>query len=252
MSFVTAIPMAIKVAGMLGDGIKFVADHPDEVRMVVDEAGKAVDAARQLAGKTKEVVAASETVAKAKKTAADAGAATKAGGTALVGAARRAAERVSARKDETPEEAAARKAEAEARKAIAQARQAVLHSADLRPSVAKLGSRLESSDTDVVAQTLALLDAPGCFALATYAKIDLDRDLTDYRGVYVGKTTCVGEGIAQAISRAGNPDVYADIKYGQNVLVYVFSCGAEELDGRYEALVEVLGAAASYNLQAEA
>ena len=78
--------------------------------------------------------------------------------------------------------------------------------------------------------------------------VPIHKDLTDYHGVYVGKDEVVGDGIAWAISRAGCPDIYADIKYKQNVVIYIFSCPADELKYRQNALIEVLGALDSYNM----
>lgn len=217
MSFVTAIPTAIKVAGLLNDGYRFIKAHPEEVRGAVNEASKVVDAARRLVGNARDLVGADEAMSRV---------------------------RAAARGRDASSDAC----RAAAEKTVTRARQAVLEAATLRMPLRKLVDRLGSSDDAVVQKMMAALDAPGCFALATYRKLDLDRDLTDYKGIYVGGSPCVGEGIATAISRAGNPDVYADIKYGQNVQVYVFGCGEDELDVRSQALIEALGAAGSYNM----
>lgn len=233
MSFATAIPLAIKAAGMVRDGYKFVRDHPEEVQMVMDEATKAASAAQKLVGDATDRLGVDDALARARRTASTA--------QAVVAAA------ASATKGESPEEAAIRKAELEAMKAIAAARQSVLENADLRTTLPKLSERLATSDTEKLAALMGVLDSPGIFAMATYGKLDLDRDLTDYKGVYVGKADVVGDGIADAISRAGNPDVYADVKYGQNVVIYAFSCPQEEVNYRCKALMEVLGAKESYN-----
>lgn len=57
----------------------------------------------------------------------------------------------------------------------------------------------------------------------------------------------VGEGIARTVAPTGNADVYADIKYRQNLMVYVFTCPAEKLDEKHEALVQLFAAGESYN-----
>ena len=234
MSFATAIPVAIKAAGMVRDGYMFVRDHPEEVQLVLDEATKAATAAQKLVGNAADQLGVDEALAKAKRTATTA--------QAIVAAAAAGA------KGEDPEEAAIRKAEAEAMKAIAKARQSVLENADLRTSLPKLSESLGTNDADKLAKLMGILDSPGVFAIATYGKIDVDRDYTDYKGVFVGKAEVIGDGIADAISRSGNPDVYADVKYGQNVVIYVFSCPADELNYRSKALMEVLGAKESYNM----
>ena len=56
---------------------------------------------------------------------------------------------------------------------------------------------------------------------------------------FVGKATNVAAGVSKAISRNGDPDVYADVKYKQNVHVYVYNCADERVDERYAALLQV-------------
>jgi len=237
MSFMTAIPVAIKAAGMLKDGYVFVRDHPEEVQQALDEATRAANAAQKLVGETADRLGVDEALARARRTATTA--------QGIVAAA------ASATKGESPEEAAIRKAEAEAQKAILKARQTVLESADLRTTLPKLSEQLSTTDPEKLAALMKVLDSPGIYALCTYGKFDIDRDLTDYKGVFVSRAEVMGDDIATAISRAGNPDVYADVKFGQNVVIYAFNYPADELKYRCEALMEVLGAKNSYNLPIE-
>lgn len=237
MSFMTAIPVAIKVAGMLKEGYEFVRDHPEEIQQAMDEATKAANAAQKLVGDARDYLGVDEALSKAKRSAMTA--------QAVVAAA------ASATKGESPEEAALRKAEEEAAKTILKARQTVLENADLRTTLPKLSEKLGTTDPEKLTALMNVLDSPGIFALATYGRLDIDRDLTDYKGVFVDKAEIVGDGIAQAISRAGNPDVYADVKFNQNVVIYVFNYPADELRYRCQALMEVLGAKSSYNMPIE-
>ena len=234
MSFATTIPVAIKVAGMLADGYKYIKDHPEEIQQAMDEAAKAAAAAKKLAGDAADFLDVDEHMAKAKLLAADAA--------AILTSDRSEDPEVKKAREE------ARKAEAEAAKALTEARQAILESADLRTTIPKLVDKLASADDEALALYMNTLDEPGCYVITTYDKIDLDKDLTDYHGVYVGKAEVIGDGIAWAISRAGCPDVYADIKYKQNVVIYVFTCTDEELEYRHQALVETFGALNSYNM----
>ena len=55
------------------------------------------------------------------------------------------------------------------------------------------------------------------------------------------------EGVEAAISKAGNSDVYADVKFKQNVHVYVYNCMPEQLDERYENLLRTFAGDESYN-----
>lgn len=241
MSFMTAIPVALKVASVLKDGYEFVKEHPEEVQQAMDEAAKAAAAAKKLAGDAKDYLGVDEHMAKARD-AADA-ARQFAADTALAVRSGRTGKTESAKAEEET-----RRAEEEAAKAIKEARQTVLKSADLQTTVPKLVERLSTDDDEALALFMKVLDSPGCFVIATYGKLDLDRDLTDYHGVYVGKSEVVGDGIALAISRAGCPDVYADIKYKQNVVIYIFNCPADEMKYRSNALMEVFGALESYNM----
>jgi len=121
----------------------------------------------------------------------------------------------------------------------------------LRPEGLLQWVQLNSEDDAVRLANLGVLDSSGCFVIATYGKFDRGGDPTDYRGIFVGKAECVGDGIAQTIAPSGNADVYADIKYKQNVWVYVFTSVPEKLDEKYEALVELLEARDSYNREQE-
>ena len=128
------------------------------------------------------------------------------------------------------------KSEKELRRAIRDARQLLLENAHGSLPVSKL---LRSSAKDPVASVGRINDMPGCFVIATYRKIDVDKDLTDYTGIFVGKASDVAAGVSKAISRNGDPDVYADVKYKQNVHVYIYNCADERVDERYAALLQV-------------
>lgn len=232
MSLMTAIPVAFKVASVIADSYKFVKDHPDELQQALDDAGRAASAAQKFVGETSDKLGIDDHLARARQSADEA--MRIASSTATVFAPGRDATSAQVR------------SATEAARALDEARQIVLKSADMRTSLPKLSERLSGTDKEV-AECLRVLDAPGIFAIATYGKLDLDLNFTNYRGIYVGKAENVGDGLATAISRAGNPDVYADIKYRQNVLVFIFNCDASELRYRSKVLIEVLGADKSYN-----
>ena len=117
----------------------------------------------------------------------------------------------------------------------------------VQPAAEQLAEQLASDKESGPIVGLGVLDLPGCFAMARYGKIELIKDPTSYTGIYVGKDACVGEGIARTIAPTGNADVYADIKYKQNVWVYVFTCPTDKLDEKYDALVQLFAAGESYN-----
>lgn len=86
-----------------------------------------------------------------------------------------------------------------------------------------------------------LATMPGVFVVALYSAIELDKDLTDYLGIFVGKGNNLAEDIPIALSKAGNPDVYADVKYEKNVHIYAFNCTLEEVEESYNNLCEIFG-----------
>lgn len=128
------------------------------------------------------------------------------------------------------------KSKKELERAIKEARQTVLENATTRIAVADLQKAIEKSPT---AGFGPISDMPGCFVITTYKMLIFNNDLTDYTGIFVGKASNVADGVRATISRGGDPDVYADVKYRQNVHVYVYNCMPEQLDERYLALVQV-------------
>lgn len=133
-------------------------------------------------------------------------------------------------KDGILSDLAAAKSEKELRRAIKEARQAVLENATTTITITDLLKAAEKLENSAIGP---ISDMPGCFVIATYKKFDFDNDLTDYTGIYVGKAINASEGVFAAISRDGDPDVYADVKFKQNVHVYVYNCLADSLDERY-------------------
>ena len=90
-------------------------------------------------------------------------------------------------------------------------------------------------------------DMPGCFLIAKYQKGDHDRNYSDYLGIYVGSSEHMSEGIVSTPTRLGDPDVYADYKYHQNVMLFVFPCELKDLDERRELLLRSFEGKRLYN-----
>ena len=141
----------------------------------------------------------------------------------------------------------AKKEEKDLAKALKEGQQTVLVSASRSVPVKEYLKLRQENDAAAAIVAAGFYNAPGCFAIATYSKLDFDKDLTDYLGVYVGSGENVGKAIDLACSRFGNADVYADIKYDQNVHLYVYPCTAEELEVKEAALAGLLQAELSYN-----
>lgn len=256
MGYVQAITKAVALAGTVGEGVKYLIDHADDIRRGMDKALGMLQSAKQLveaAGAIVDIDAIKETVAREEAE----------GDVALAEAdqapaARRrrtnplkeAAGAVAAFRDDRVSDVNRWKLERAALKAVHDAKRTVLENANIRVPLTKLVEQLNSEDEAIRVANMGILDAPGCFAIATYGKLDRVGDPTDYRGVFVGRATCVGDGIAATIVPSGNADVYADIKYRQNVWVYVFSCVEEKLAEKHEALASLLEANESYGVAA--
>ena len=131
-------------------------------------------------------------------------------------------------------------------RAIKEVQQSLLLHADSQVSAIDSLKRREADKKQEVSDS-DTYPSPGCFVVATYAKFDFDKDLTDYLGIYIGKTVNIGDGIEGALSTQGNPDLYADMKYRQNVQIYLFTCREKELDTKYDLLLEALQSDRSYN-----
>ena len=66
-------------------------------------------------------------------------------------------------------------------------------------------------------------------------------------GAFVSKASNVRMDVQEAISKLGNPDVYADVKYDQNVHVFIYNCLPEDLSDKYLALFELVDVGSSFN-----
>lgn len=131
---------------------------------------------------------------------------------------------------------AAKKEAKELAKQLKSARQVILEGASQTTTYKDFAKNRARTDNSPMAIAAGLYNGSGCFAIATYRGIDFDKDLTDYLYVYVGKGEILGQAIESACSRSGDPDLYADTKYKQNVWIYAFPCVGDEIEKKYEAL----------------
>lgn len=136
-------------------------------------------------------------------------------------------------KDHAISEADRKKAAKALAKAVRDIRQTVLANATVKIAVTDYLKSKEKAGSFGPINSM-----PGCYVIATYKKYDNDRDLTDYVSVFVGKADNASKGVDLAISRDGDPDVYADVKYKQNVHIFVFNCLPEEIEGQYASLID--------------
>lgn len=222
-----------------------------EIAVLVEGATSIVTAAMKLAKETKPVIdsidtdaaaqAAKEVVDEAAKHAAEAAEAAKQAGDAAGNVFTAMVNKVDGSREAVVRTIQSAKDAQSLKKLIHDAKQAVLENATITMSVRDFLKHRK------VPMAFDAMDMPGCFAIATYGPVKLGKDLTGYTGIYVGKADRVGKGVELAISKHGNPDVYADVKYRQNVHVFIYNCMPEVLDERYDALIQALEADKSYN-----
>lgn len=132
---------------------------------------------------------------------------------------------------------------AEARKKIDAARQSIFESASTAMPLHKFVCQQEKA-ADAAFNGF---DMPGCYLIAKYQKGDHDKNYSDYLGIYVGSSEHMSEDIVSTPTRLGDPDVYADYKYHQNVMLFVFPCELKDLDERRELLLRSFEGSRLYN-----
>lgn len=132
---------------------------------------------------------------------------------------------------------------AEARKKINAARQSIFESASTAMPLHKFVCQQEKA-ADAAFNGF---DMPGCYLIAKYQKGDHDKNYSDYLGIYVGSSEHMSEDIVSTPTRLGDPDVYADYKYHQNVMLFVFPCELKDLDERCELLLRSFEGSRLYN-----
>ncbi len=132
---------------------------------------------------------------------------------------------------------------AEARKKINAARQSIFEGAS---TVMPLHKFVCQQDKAADAAFNGF-DMPGCYLIAKYQKGDHDKNYSDYLGIYVGSSEHMSEDILSTPTRQGDPDVYADYKYHQNVMLFVFPCELKDLEERRDLLLRSFDGKRLYN-----
>lgn len=138
------------------------------------------------------------------------------------------------------------KEDKEALKVRREALRGVLAAASIKVSAADFLASWEGMAAVDPSGMAHYLETPGCYVILCCKHTVKDDDYSNYTGVYVGSSVNMGRNIRLHLVGLGNPDVYADVKYGQNVYVLAFtqSEGVDELE---KNLKDILGAYDSYN-----
>ncbi len=92
---------------------------------------------------------------------------------------------------------------------------------------------------------------PGCYAAITYGSKFKPKRPDEYRAARVFFSPDMGRSLVDDVEGRGNPDVYADAKYGQHVRFYLFPCSEEDARELLPSLAAVLGNEAGDDAEAE-
>ena len=232
----------VPAAGAAKGVVKLAAKAAPTAKVAVVGAKKVVANNPELAGKAAQAVSAASSAAA--QSAPDVMA--KAGGMFSkvknsIGSAASAA--TSTVKEKAQEASAAR----EEMKSREEARRVLLEGAGLRLEADKFLENWKVSSLGADAnQYLAF---PGCYVALTFGKLSRKSDFARFRDVYVGGAEYVGEAIWKDLVGLGNPDVYADVKYDQDVQLLVFPCDANKVEALRDSIIVALDADESYNRQ---
>jgi len=132
------------------------------------------------------------------------------------------------------------------RKALLEARRQILASAS-----ASLGAEQFLADWEAAsaASLLLPLKSAGYYVLASYKGKPGKNDWGKYAEVYVGRSLDMGASVHGHLTGYGNPDVYADMKYGKYVHVFAFPDfdDTADKDETITSFSVALGAGDSYN-----
>lgn len=145
--------------------------------------------------------------------------------------------RIMSFKDSHEENRNQKKANKEFAKQLEEGRKFVLESASQMVSYKDFKNYQEKEGVAGAALWSGLYKGSGCFVIATYPSHVFEKDCTSFENIYIGKGGNLGEAIDAACSRDGDPDVYADVKYKQNVKIFAYSCSEAELVNKYDALL---------------
>ena len=91
-----------------------------------------------------------------------------------------------------------------------------------------------------------VLTASGCFVLVTMSS-DMSKDFADYEDVYVGAGFPLATAVYDQLIGDGDPDVYADFKYGRHVQMLLYPCDRDDMELLRASLIVDFQAYDSYN-----
>lgn len=132
------------------------------------------------------------------------------------------------------------------KKELEEARNRAVTSSISSVSAEEFFKNFEANISDVNDLKTGYMAISGCYVILTM-KSNREKDLSEYKDVYVGCSDTIGFDVYSQLCGFGNVDVYADFKFKQPMKILIYPCESDQLESRYASLVQDFQSASSYN-----
>lgn len=132
------------------------------------------------------------------------------------------------------------------KKELEEARNRAITSSISSVSAEEFFRSFEANISDVNDLKTGYMAISGCYVILTM-KSNREKDLSEYKDVYVGCSDTIGFDVYSQLCGFGNVDVYADFKFKQPMKILIYPCDSDQLESRYASLVQDFQSASSYN-----
>lgn len=132
------------------------------------------------------------------------------------------------------------------KKELEEARNRAITSSISSVSAEELFRSFEANISDVNDLKTGYMAISGCYVILTM-KSNREKDLSEYKDVYVGCSDTIGFDVYSQLCGFGNVDVYADFKFKQPMKILIYPCDSDQLESRYASLVQDFQSVSSYN-----
>lgn len=132
------------------------------------------------------------------------------------------------------------------KKELEEARNRAITSSISSVSAEEFFRSFEANISDVNDLKTGYMAISGCYVILTM-KSNREKDLSEYKDVYVGCSDTIGFDVYSQLCGFGNVDVYADFKFKQPMKILIYPCDSDQLESRYASLVQDFQSLSSYN-----
>lgn len=134
-------------------------------------------------------------------------------------------------------------------KSLANARKRLLEGASFKMTAVDFEAAWRKADEDGSMKPLA---CPGYVVFATYKNKLVGNAFHDYKEVFVVRSEDMGASVYRCLKGVGNPDVYADYRSGDHVLLFGFPDldFDDDNEATLDGFITALGAGDSYSARA--